>query len=155
MNALDSDPYRLARFVEAQANSFMDALAELKAGQKRSHWMWYIFPQVSGLGSSSMAQRYAISSRAEAEAYLSHPILGPRLTRCAEALLGISGRSASEIMGAPDDLKLHSSMTLFDAVSPSGSVFERVLEKYFAGVKDAKTTSFLLRSAHEKPSTDD
>jgi uncharacterized protein (DUF1810 family) len=107
--------------------------------------MWYIFPQVAGLGFSSMAQRYAIRSRGEAEAYLAHPILGPRLAECAKALLGVQDRSAKEIMGYPDYLKLQSSMTLFAAVSPPGSVFEQVLDKYYGGAKDPKTLEFLVR----------
>ena len=105
--------------------------------------MWFIFPQVAGLGFSSMAQRYAIRSRPEAEAYLAHPILGPRLTACSEALLGVENRSAEEIMGFPDVLKLQSSMTLFSEVSSLGSVFQRVLEKYFGGEKDEKTIRYI------------
>jgi len=105
--------------------------------------MWFIFPQVAGLGSSSMAARYAIRSRAEAQAYLNHPTLGPRLRECAEALLAIDQRSAREIMGTPDDLKLRSSMSLFQQISPPGSPYERVLAKYFGGAADERTLAFL------------
>ncbi|MFO1309987.1 MAG: DUF1810 domain-containing protein [Burkholderiales bacterium] len=133
------DPYDLARFVDAQRDVHATALAELRAGRKRTHWMWFVFPQIEGLGSSWMAQRYAIASAAEAEAYLRHPVLGSRLVECAEALLAIEGRSAREILGPPDDLKLKSSATLFAAVSPPGSAFERVLDKYFAGERDEAT----------------
>jgi uncharacterized protein (DUF1810 family) len=140
-----SDPHHLARFVEAQEGSIARALAELRAGQKESHWMWFVFPQAAGLGSSAMAQRYAIQSRAEAEAYLRHPILGPRLVECAEVLLAVGGRTAEEILGHPDYLKLQSSMSLFAAVAPPGSVFERVLGKYYAGQADPRTEAFLSR----------
>lgn len=133
------DPYDLARFVTAQRDVYPIALAELQAGRKRSHWMWFVFPQVEGLGSSWMAQRYAIASAAEAEAYLRHPVLGPRLVECADAVLSITGRSAHEIFGSPDDLKLRSSATLFASVSPPGSVFERLLGTYFGGSRDDAT----------------
>ncbi len=133
------DPYDLARFVDAQRDVHATALVELRADRKRTHWMWFVFPQIEGLGSSWMAQRYAIASAAEAEAYLRHPVLGSRLVECAEALLAIEGRSAREILGPPDDLKLKSSATLFAAVSPPGSAFERVLDKYFAGERDEAT----------------
>lgn len=139
------DPFNLARFLQAQERSYEAALAELRRGSKRSHWMWFIFPQIAGLGSSPTAQFYAISSGAEAEAYAAHPVLGPRLVSCAEALLGVGSKSASEIMGYPDDLKLRSSATLFAAASPSGSVFQRLLEKYFAGDPDPKTLEILGR----------
>jgi uncharacterized protein (DUF1810 family) len=142
-----SDPYCLARFVEAQAGSFDAAIAELRAGQKETHWMWFIFPQIAGLGRSATAQRYAIQSKAEAEAYRAHPILGMRLAECAEALLSVRGRSAEQIMGYPDGLKLRSSMTLFAAIAGPGSVFERVLQKYYGGEKDPKTVDFLERDA--------
>src|SRR5436190_3004618 len=108
-----ADQFNLARFLEAQERSYEAAIAELRAGEKRSHWMWFVFPQVAGLGSSAMAQRYAIGSRAEAEAYLAHQILGRRLQECAEALLSVDGRSAAQIMGYPDDMKLQWSLTLF------------------------------------------
>src|SRR5262249_59196898 len=114
-------------------------LGEIRSGRKQSHWMWYIFPQFDGLGFSSTSQRYSIKSVAEAKAYLAHPVLGPRLRECAEAVLGVEGRSAFEIFGSPDDMKLRSSATLFAAVSPPGSVFERVLAKYYGGEADAPT----------------
>jgi uncharacterized protein (DUF1810 family) len=129
--------------VQAQGDSYPQVLAELRAGHKRSHWMWFIFPQCRGLGSSAASQHYAIRSRGEAEAYLRHPVLGPRLHECADALLAIQGRSAREILGSPDDLKLRSSATLFARVSPSGSVFERLLARYFQGVPDPLTEGFI------------
>lgn len=140
------DPYGLERFVAAQARDFDAALAELGRGRKRTHWMWYVFPQVAGLGSSEMSRRYAIHGVAEAEAYLRHPVLGPRLAECFEATLAIVGRSAHEIFGSPDDRKLHSSATLFASVSPPGSVYQRVLDKYFGGEPDGSTLE-LLRAA--------
>jgi len=136
-------PHDLDRFVLAQADDYATALAEVRAGRKRSHWMWYVFPQFAGLGSSPMAQRYAINSRAEAEAYLRHPVLGPRLVEICEAALGIEGKSAFDIFGSPDDLKLKSCATLFAAVSPPGSVYERVLQKYFGGARDDRTLRLL------------
>lgn len=132
------DPHGLGRFVQAQKHDYEQALSELRAGQKRSHWMWYIFPQFDGLGFSATSRRYAIKSVAEAEAYLAHSVLGLRLTECADAVLSVQGRSASEIFGSQDDIKLRSSATLFAHVSPPGSVFERLLDKYFEGSRDAK-----------------
>src|SRR5262249_37102915 len=114
-----------------------------QSGQKRSHWMWYIFPQIDGLGFSPTSKRFAIKSLAEATAYLEHPILGPRLRQCAEAALGVEGRSVSEIFGSTDDMELKSGGTLFACVSPVGSVFERLLDKYFQGQRDGKTLSLL------------
>jgi uncharacterized protein (DUF1810 family) len=133
------DPYDLRRFVDAQADAFERALAELQRGQKRTHWMWYIFPQFDGLGFSSTSKRYSIKSIAEAKAYLCHPVLGPRLMECTEAVVRIEGRSACEIFGSPDDVKLRSCATLFACVSPVGSVFDRLLGKYFHGERDGKT----------------
>lgn len=144
---MNGDPYQLERFVAAQRDTYEDALEELRAGAKRSHWMWFIFPQVAGLGSSSMAERYAIKSRAEAEAYLGHPVLGPRLSKCVETLLHVPGKSAREVMGTPDDLKLKSSMTLFAAISPVSSPFHAVLDRYFSGERDPRTLEFLARPA--------
>ena len=135
--------FGLNRFVEAQADDYARALAEIRNGRKRSHWMWYIFPQLAGLGSSSMSQRYAITSIAEADAYLRHPILGPRLIECAEAAAALQAKSAAEVFGYPDDLKLRSCATLFARVSPPGSVFERLLERFFHGQPDAKTLRLL------------
>ena len=137
------DPYDLNRFVEAQATIFEQALAELRSGRKRSHWMWFIFPQIAGLGWSPTSRHYAIRSREEAAAYLRHPILGPRLVECVEALLALEGTTASAIFGYPDDLKLRSSATLFARVSPPGSVFHQILDRYFDGAADAKTTRLL------------
>jgi uncharacterized protein (DUF1810 family) len=142
------DPHNLERFVSAQRGFYHSALTELRSGKKRSHWMWFVFPQVAGLGTSAMADRYAIRSRREAEAYLAHPDLGPRLVDCANALLQLKGITAEEIMGYPDDLKLRSSMTLFAAVSPPDSPFQKVLEIYFSGVPDNRTTAYL--AAHEE-----
>jgi uncharacterized protein (DUF1810 family) len=143
MNPGAKDPFHLERFVAAQELSFDAALEELRGGRKRTHWMWFIFPQVAGLGSSHMAVRYAIQSRAEGSAYLAHPLLGPRLSQCAEALLAVEGRTATEIMGQPDDVKLKSSMTLFAILSPPGSLFAQVLDRYYAGEPDPRTIAFL------------
>jgi uncharacterized protein (DUF1810 family) len=129
----------LDRFLQAQERDYDRALAEIRSGRKRTHWMWYIFPQFGGLGVSPLSQNYAIRSLAEAEAYITHPILGSRLIACAEAVLDIEGRSATEIFGTPDDLKLRSCATLFDMVSRPGSVFERLLAKYYDGVRDPLT----------------
>jgi uncharacterized protein (DUF1810 family) len=139
----DRDPFDLDRFVQAQAGDYDRALAEVPAGRKRSHWMWYVFPQFAGLGFSPMTERYAIRSRAGAEAYLRHPVLGPRLVVICEAALAVEGRSAFDIFGSPDDLKLRSCATLFAAVSPPGSVFERLLARYFGGERDEKTVRFM------------
>jgi uncharacterized protein (DUF1810 family) len=127
------DPYALSRFVQAQERVYEQALAELRTGRKQSHWMWYVFPQFDGLAFSSTSQHYAIKSIAEAQAYLRHPLLGPRLLECSEAVLQVAGRTAREILGSPDDLKLRSCATLFASVSPAGSVFERLLAKYYGG----------------------
>ena len=137
------DPHDLARFVAAQADDYAAALAEVRAGRKRSHWMWYVFPQLDGLGTSPTARRYAIESAAEARAYLAHPVLGPRLVECCEAAVAVGGRSAAEVFGPPDDLKLRSCATLFAAVSPPGSVFGRVLDRYFGGAPDPATLRLL------------
>jgi uncharacterized protein (DUF1810 family) len=133
----------LARFLEAQADDYEPALAEVRSGRKRSHWMWYVFPQLDGLGSSSMSRRYSIKSVAEAKAYLDHPVLGPRLVQCAEAALGVEGRSAVDIFGSPDDMKLRSCATLFARVAPEGSVFHRLIDKYFNGEHDGNTLHLL------------
>ncbi|MBN9523635.1 DUF1810 domain-containing protein [bacterium] len=133
------DPHDLRRFLEAQAGDYERALAEVRGGRKRTHWMWYVFPQLAGLGSSPTAVRYAIRSAAEARAYLAHPVLGPRLVACAEAALAVEGRSATDVFGTPDDLKLRSCATLFAHVSPAGSVFDQLLAKYFGGEPDGET----------------
>ena len=138
-----ADPYDLNRFVRAQEESYQQALLELEHGRKRSHWMWYVFPQLDGLGSSSTSRFYSIKSESEARAYLEHPVLGPRLAECAEAVLGVEGKSATAILGTPDDLKLKSCATLFAHVSPPGSVFERILDKFYAGERDAATLRLL------------
>lgn len=137
------DPFDLGRFVAAQAASHDVALREIRAGRKESHWMWYVFPQIDGLAMSGMSARYAIKSAEEARAYLEHPLLGARLRECAEAVLGVEGRTVGQIFGYPDDLKLRSSATLFAAVSAEGSVFHRVLERYFQGVPDERTHHIL------------
>jgi uncharacterized protein (DUF1810 family) len=134
-----ADPFDLKRFVQAQEGVYERALAEIRAGRKRSHWMWYIFPQIDGLGYSATTKRYSIKSAAEAEAYLSHAVLGPRLRECCEAALGVTGRSATEIFGSPDDMKLRSCATLFASVSPPESVFHSVLDRYFRGQPDDAT----------------
>ncbi len=139
------DPFDLSRFTSAQAGVYDRVLAELRGGQKRTHWMWFIFPQIDGLGYSSTARKYAIKSMDEARAYIDHPVLGARLRECAEAVLAIDGRSASEIFGYPDDMKLRSSMTLFACVADPDSAFIRVLDKYFHGEQDARTLQILER----------
>ena len=133
------DPYHLDRFVQAQDRTYESALTEIRNGRKRSHWMWFIFPQFEGLGSSAQSVFFSIKSIAEAKAYLAHPLLGPRLIECAGAVLAIDGRSAIDIFGSPDDMKLRSSATLFARASPDGSVFHRILDKYFGGRADEKT----------------
>lgn len=143
------DPYDLARFVQAQENDYQQALSEICAGRKRTHWMWHIFPQYDGLGFSSMSRRYSIKSLAEAEAYLRHPTLGPRLVECSEATIRVEGQSAEEIFGSPDDLKLRSCATLFAQVSPPDSVFDRLLNKYFRGVPDQRTLQLLGVASNE------
>jgi uncharacterized protein (DUF1810 family) len=150
---IGDDFYHLQRFVDAQASCFAQVRAELAAGEKRSHWMWFIFPQVSGLGFSSMAQRFAISCLDEANAYLMHPILGPRLRECTALVNAVVGRSAGDIFAYPDDLKFHSSVTLFawavshgpSHQSPDNQVFREALDKYFAGLPDPATLDFVVR----------
>jgi uncharacterized protein (DUF1810 family) len=134
-----ADPFDLGRFVRAQERDYATALGEIRAGRKRSHWMWYVFPQFAGLGFSSTSQQYAIKSTDEARAYLDHPVLSPRLRECAEAAVAVEGRTAEQIFGDPDYLKLRSSATLFATVSPPDSVFERLLQKYYRGEKDERT----------------
>ncbi len=140
------DPFDLQRFVDAQAPVMAQVLAELRAGAKRTHWMWFVFPQVAGLGSSAMAQRYAIRSPAEASAYLAHPVLGARLRACVQAVLALDGRTARQIFGPPDDMKFHSSLTLFAraaADAADAAAFRQALEKYFGGRPDAATLARL------------
>ncbi len=133
----------LSRFVEAQAPHLADVRAELMAGRKRTHWMWFVFPQLRGLGHSSMARHFGIASRDEAVDYLAHPVLGPRLREGVELVLAVQGRTAHEIFGSPDDLKLRSCLTLFREIDGVGSVFGRALEKYFEGQPDAVTLQLL------------
>lgn len=140
--ALTEDPYELSRFVSAQAKTYDYALAELRAGRKRSHWMWFVFPQAAGLGHSSMAQRYAIGSLAEARAYLEHPVLGPRLREIAAVVAGLPS-GARDIFGSPDDLKLRSSMTLFRRAAPDDPLFQAVLDRHFDGSPDWLTEQIL------------
>lgn len=140
------DPFDLERFVEAQAGNHAQALEELRAGRKRSHWMWFVFPQFDGLGMSSTSRHFAIRSLEEARAYLRHPVLGPRLLECTKAVNALAGRTAHEIFGSPDDVKFRSSLTLFELVSGEDAVFTSALEKYFAGERDDRTLE-LVRKA--------
>jgi uncharacterized protein (DUF1810 family) len=142
---MTDDPHRLQRFIDAQneANTYGRALTELRAGRKRSHWMWFVFPQLSGLGHSPTALVYAISSLAEASAYLAHPLLGPRLLDCTRALTQITGSSAREILGETDAMKLRSSMTLFAHAAPHEPLFREVLGQYFDGTPDAASEQLL------------
>ena len=140
----DTDPFHLERFVAAQAPVFTAVLAELTAGRKRSHWMWFVFPQLRSLGRSPTAKFYGIGSFAEARAYLAHPVLGPRLTLCVEALLATEGRSLHAILGSPDDLKFRSSTTLFSrADGGNDSVFRRALDRFCEGQADERTLALL------------
>ena len=143
VDAMGDDPHDLVRFIDAQKGVYEHALAEIKGGRKRSHWMWFVFPQFAGLGSSSMSERYAINSVAEARAYLHHAVLGPHLSECAQAALALQGRTADEIFGSPDDMKLRSCATLFASVSPPDSEFQRILDRYFQGEPDPKTLELL------------
>jgi uncharacterized protein (DUF1810 family) len=139
-----SDPFDLERFVGAQDGGvYEQALRELRAGAKRGHWMWFVFPQVAGLGRSSTAQHYALAGLEEARAYLAHPVLGPRLVECAQALLELSGRDPVRVLGSVDAVKLRSSMTLFEAAAPDERVFAEVLERWFDGERDEATTTRL------------
>lgn len=138
---MTGDPYNLERFAAAQdsGGTYARALAELRAGRKTSHWMWFVFPQIAGLGSSATARAYAISSLAEARAYLAHPVLGPRLTECAAAICAVQGKTAVQILGSIDALKLRSSATLFWLADPDEPVFRQVLDQYFDGCPDPQT----------------
>ena len=139
-----AEPQRGGGYGAAAAKQgYEQALSEIKSGRKHSHWMWYIFPQIAGLGTSETSKMYSVKSVAEAKAYLSHSLLGRRLSECAEAVLGIAGRSAYAIFGSPDDKKLQSCATLFACVSPPGSVFERLLDTYFQGERDRATFRLL------------
>ena len=138
-----ADPYNLQRFVTAQEPVFADVLAELRAGRKASHWMWFIFPQIEGLGHSSTARHYAIKSLEEAKAYLEHPVLGPRLRECTQLVNEVRSRTASEIFGYPDDLKFRSSMTLFAHATAQNAEFLNALWRYFSGEFDQATLTRL------------
>ena len=144
-----NDPYDLQRFVDAQRMVYVNVVAELRQGKKRSHWMWFIFPQVMGLGLSAMAERFAITSPEEAIAYLGHEVLGPRLRECTRLVLDVKDKTAHEIFGSPDDLKFHSSMTLFGAVSDD-PVFGEAIAKYYASDKDQATLGILARMAQKR-----
>ncbi len=135
--------YNLQRFVDAQATAYEQALTEVKNGRKRSHWMWFIFPQIQGLGFSEISKHYAIKNLSEAAEYAQHPVLGPRLVEICTSLLGLPGSDAGWVFGSPDDLKLKSSMTLFAALPGADPVFQAVLAKFFDGVRDAKTLQIL------------
>lgn len=138
------DPYNLQRFIDAQQPVYGQVCDELRRGAKLTHWMWFIFPQLEGLGRSSMAQRYAIASRGEAEAYLQHPMLGARLRECTQLVNDIEGKSIEQIFGAPDDLKFHSSITLFAWLGNDSAVFNAAVQKYFGGRLDRNTLERLM-----------
>jgi len=140
-----TDPFGLDRFVQAQNPVLAQVLGELAAGRKRTHWMWFVFPQIAGLGHSDMARRYALGSLAEAQAYMAHPVLGPRLAECGGLVNRVEGRSINQILGSPDNLKFHSSMTLFALAQPSAPVFRHALDKYFDGVMDPLTVQKAAR----------
>jgi uncharacterized protein (DUF1810 family) len=139
-----TDPFDLERFLDAQSSVYSRVLDELRHGRKQSHWMWFIFPQLAGLGHSAMAQRFAISSRNEAVAYLGHGVLGPRLKECTALVNAVEGRTILQILGSPDDLKFHSSMTLFGAVS-SDPEFAAAIAKFYGGKRDQRTLDLLSR----------
>ncbi|HUH63945.1 MAG TPA: DUF1810 domain-containing protein [Terracidiphilus sp.] len=138
-----SDPFHLARFVDAQSAEYEQVLRELRAGRKHSHWIWFIFPQLKGLGRSSMAEYYGIGSRDEAAAYLAHPVLGPRLRECTELVNRVEGRTIDEIFGFPDNLKFRSSMTLFAQATGENQLFQDALSEYFGGEPDTRTIALL------------
>lgn len=139
------DPYNLQRYILAQESVIENVFAELRAGRKQSHWMWFIFPQIKGLGHSDMARRFAISSLEEADAYLRHPILGERLRECSSLVVDIEGRTIEQIFGHPDDMKFHSSMTLFSIAAEDNEIFKQCLHKYFSGKMDPHTLAQLGR----------
>lgn len=143
MEAALTDRYNLQRFVDAQRPVYECVVAELSSGRKHSHWMWFVFPQLEGLGRSAMAQRYAIADLEQACAYLAHPLLGARLRQCSTLVAGIDGRAIGAIFAAPDELKFHSSMTLFARAAPHEAIFDACLRKYYAGQPDAATLARL------------
>lgn len=142
-----TDAYNLHRFLDAQEGVYDTVLAELRTGRKSSHWIWFIFPQIAGLGHSGMAQQFAIASLDEAKAYLQHPVLGPRLKACTQLVLNVNGRSAEEIFGYPDHLKFRSCMTLFMIAATNNILFKNALLKYFDGKPDQKTLDLLARQS--------
>ena len=144
---MEADPFNLERFISAQKKQYDAAHRELERGRKETHWMWFVFPQIEGLGQSPTSRLYAIKSAAEARAYLEHPVLGDRLRDCAKILLGHKGLSAHDIFGSPDDVKLRSSMTLFGAVATQEPAFAQVLDLYFQGQHDARTLELLNQGA--------
>jgi len=146
---MPSDPHDLQRFIDAQEAVYAKVVAELQQGRKRSHWMWFIFPQVVGLGSSSTAQRFAIASRQQAAAYLAHAVLGRRLIECTRLVLGVDGKTIHDILGSPDDMKFRSSMTLFDAASAI-PIFNEAITKYYPDGKDAATLDILSKLERSK-----
>jgi uncharacterized protein (DUF1810 family) len=148
---MSDDPFQLQRFIQAQERVYPQVCDELSGGKKRSHWMWFIFPQIRGLGSSETAQRYAISSLKEAEAYLAHPILGARVRECTELVVGVENRTATQIFGYPDDLKFKSSMTLFSRATAENQIYVQAIDKYFGGEADSLT---LARIEYPSPHTD-
>ncbi|HEV2462487.1 MAG TPA: DUF1810 domain-containing protein [Acidobacteriaceae bacterium] len=140
---MTGDPYNLDRYIEAQRGLFEQACSELRRGRKVGHWMWFVFPQIAGLGASAMSQRYAIQSLDEARAYLAHPVLGPRLREICGIVLGVQDRGVEEIFGYPDDMKFRSSMTLFARAAADDGMFVEVLRKYFGGMEDDTTLRIL------------
>jgi len=140
-----TDSFNLQRFIDAQNGGYAEVCDELRRGRKTGHWMWFIFPQLEGLGHSFMARKYAISGLPEARAYLEHPVLGARLRECTELVIAVEGRSVHEIFGDPDDMKFRSSMTLFAAASEDPGVFDVTLQKYFGGKRDVLTIERLRR----------
>jgi uncharacterized protein (DUF1810 family) len=149
MPPAESDPFNLQRFVDAQESVYAEVLAELKAGRKRTHWIWFVFPQLAGLGSSPMARQYAVSSMPEARAYLAHPILGRRLIECVQAMLQHSQLSPRLVLGEIDAVKWRSCLTLFEAVDPGGRVFDAALDQFYAGQRDEATMRLLNQSASD------
>jgi uncharacterized protein (DUF1810 family) len=137
------DPFKLRRFVEAQDLVYRSVIAELRAAVKQSHWMWFVFPQIAGLGHSAMADKYAIGSLDEAKAYLAHPLLGARLKECTELVVAVTGKTARQIFGSPDDLKFRSSMTLFAHTAPDEPLFREAIEKFYSGEEDRLTVELL------------
>jgi uncharacterized protein (DUF1810 family) len=153
LSTAGQDPYDLTRFLKAQAGVYDQVVDELRSGQKRSHWMWFIFPQFQGLGRTDTADHYAIKSLPEGRAYLQHPVLGRRLVECTGIVNGVHGRSAYQIFGHPDDLKFRSSMTLFELASGTPSEFSTALEKYYAGQRDIRTLELVRLTASEGDKT--